>query len=348
MQHKFEAFQFLSRKTIEEKDLGVIRSSPQQRPDIRFEMSLQIVPKPFEMTFAQLKAEPPSIGASQYVDTYIDRLLTRRWPSCIAAHGIVEVPDQSLDDKTREHILTYPRTLLWDFPYSEIQVAIPKDQRALFKGYRREFFNQQIFDISGKRRPSTQATYVPTDQNEPTGPGVVTFREWDVLASINEFVWSPILSFRNRTTFDNDKPAIQRALKAFKKHYNGYSEFFDAERYVEAGDIKAAVRSAASSVDAILRYYIDFWDLSFPPGNLTFDEKIDNVLQRATRPTYSAVNPTGAENLRFLYRCRNSMHEGDCYYKNNNGTRVDVRRIDQVTVWVETVTEFIIWIDSLA
>lgn len=285
IKHKFEAFQFLSRKTIEERDLGVIRSSPHQRPDIRFEMSLQVVPKPFEITFAQLKAEPPSIGASQSVDTDIDRFLARRWPLCIAAHGMVEVTNQPLDDKIREHILTYPRTLLWNFPDSEIQAAIPKDQRALFKGYRREFFNQQIFDISDRRRPSTQATYAPTDQNEPTGPGVVTFREWNALTSINEFVWSPILSLRNRTTFNNDKPAIQRALKALRKNYNSYSEFFDTERYVEAGDVKASVRSAASSVDAILRYYIDFWDLSFPTGHLTFDEKIDNVLQRANRPT---------------------------------------------------------------
>lgn len=347
MKHQFEAFQFLSRKTIKEADLGIIRSSPKQRPDIQFEMRLQVEPKSFEMAFAQLKAQPPSIGAFEYVDADIDRFLTRRWPMCVAAHGEVEVPEQLLDTKVRELILTYPRVLLWNSPASEMQIAIPKDQRAFLPGYRREFFAQQLFDIKGQRRPSSQAIYVQTEPGEPTGPGVVTFRRWDAISSINELAWSPILPFRDRTTFENDKAAIQRSLKALRKQYNSDSEFTDAERYAREGDIKAAVRSAASSVDANLRYYRESWGLS-PPPSLPFDEKIDNVLQRANRPVYSSVNPTGAENLRYLYRCRNSMHEGDCYYKNNQGTRVDIRQINQVTVWIETVAEFIIWIDSLA
>jgi len=349
MKHQFEAFQFLSRKTIKEAELGIIRSSPKQRPDIQFEMRLRVEPKSFEVTFAQLKTQPPSIGAFQYIDPDIDRFLTRRWPMCIAAHGEVEVPEQLLDTKLRKLILTYPRVLLWNSPASEIQTAIPKDQRAFLPGYRREFFAQQLFDISGQRRPSSQAIYASTEPGEPTGPGVVTFQQWDAICYINEFAWSPILPFRNRTTFENDKAAIQRSLKALRKHYNSDSEFTDAERYAREGvDVKAAVRSVASSADAILQYYRETWGLSLPPRNLPFDKKIDNVLQRANRPVYSSVNPTGADNLRYLYRCRNSMHEGDCYYKNNQGTRVDVRQINQVKVWIETVGEFIIWIDSLA
>jgi len=333
---------------MKEEDLGTLRSSPKQRPDIKFEMHLKLEPKPFEMTFAQLKASQPSIGAAEYVDSDIDRFLTRRWPICIACHGEVEVPDQTLDIELRKLILTYPRILLWNSTASILRAAIPKDQCALSKGYRREFFAHQTFDISGRRRPSTQAIYVPTEQGEPTGPGVVTFHQWDAFSSINEFAWSPILPFGNRTTFKNDKPAIKRSLDALRKHYNSDSEFTDAERYAKEGDIKAAVRSAASSIDANLRYYIALWGLSSPPGHLAFDEKVDNVLQRANRPIHSLVDPTGAENLRYLYRCRNSMHEGDCYYKNNEGVRVDVRKISQVEVWIKAVAEFVVWIDSIA
>lgn len=346
MSHEFEAFQFLSRRTVT-GDLGVITTSPKQRPDVEFRFDLRVEPKPFELAFAQLKAVPPSIGAHQYVDLDIDRFLARRWPMCISIHGEVRLPELQLGLEFRKQLLRYPQTILWT--HRSLRHALPRDQRAHQPGYRREYFTQQIFDVMGNRRSSSKGTYVSTEIDEPTGPGVVTFREWSGFNDeVNELVWSPTLPFHNRTTFEQDKARIKAALDALQKHYNSNSEFEAAERYLEAGDLKAAVRFAASAVDAILHYYINVWDLTEPPRYLPFDEKIDNMLQAAGRPTYRSVNLEGSVHLRHLYRCRNSMHEGDCYYNDDTGFRVNVRSASIVAPWVKTVEQFIIWIDSLA
>jgi hypothetical protein len=347
MKHSFEAFHFLSRRSAEVAELGTIRSSPRQRPDIHFEMQVRLEQKPFELAFAQLKPQGPSIGAHQYIDTIIDNFFERRWPMCIAARGEVDLPQESLDTDLRKILLTYPRTLLWYSPDPKMKTAIPEDQRAVQTGYRREYFDHQIFDIAGNRRPTPNSIFWPTEPNDPAGPGVVTFRNWDLLRDINELVWTPILPFPNRTTFEVDKTGIQDALIALQKRYNSHSEFLDAERYLMEGDIKASVRAAASSVDAIIRSYQEMWRVSSPPGHLPFNQKIDNILQRAGHPSYSSIDPEGSDELLHLYRCRSSMHEGDCYYKDKTENRVDVRNIKQVSPWLKTVEDFIVWMDSL-
>jgi hypothetical protein len=346
--HQFEAFQFLSRKTTAEDDFRTLKTSPKGMDDLKFEFRLRIEPKPFELDFIQLKVVPPSIGAHQWIDPDVDRFLARRWPLCFSARGQVEAPDEAaLDLDLRKQLLMFPRTILWTQKIPEIAHVEPPDQRAIARGYRREYFTFQMFDIDGKRRPS-QGHYFATETGEPIGPGVVTFRDWRGFDQPNEFAWSPILPFQNPTKFQDDQAEVTRMLGEMTKHYNSNSEYEDAERHLRSGDVKAAVRSLASAVDAIVRYYRRVWNQPNPPGQLPFDEKIDDTLQKAGRPTYKSLNPSGADDLRYLYRCRNSMHEGDCYYNDDNGVRIEVRSPGQVEPWIRTVGEFIVWIDSLA
>lgn len=341
MESQVAASQFLSRATIQNGPIGTVRSSPKQRPDIIFDVTLEIVDKPFEINFAQLPPQRPSIGAYQYVDNEADVYMSRRWPKCVSLQGTVRLPEVTLTSELIKHLLTYLQKLLW----AEPDFA---DQRATIAGYRREFFNRQFFDIAHNRRPSSRESYVPTDTGDPLGPGVATVPEVGAFDNINELVWTPALSFPNRTTVDADLPVIRKIVADLRTHYNGYNELQDAERHISNGEVKAAVRSAASAVDAILRYYSDFWSSARPPRELPFDEKIESVLRDSGRPSYRNVADAGLDQLLYLYKARNSMHEGDCCYADRAANLVRVTTIDQVRPFVEAVIDFICWIDALA
>jgi hypothetical protein len=217
----------------------------------------------------------------------------------------------------------------------------------MVRGYRREYFDSQIFDIAGNRRPNSCESYVPTEVGEPVGPGVASLPSIEAFDSINELVWTPILAFPNRRSLPDDLAAIRKAIMALRKHYNSYNELRDANRHIANREVKAAIRSGASAVDAIVRYYCDLWEVPPLPQKLPFDEKIERVLQMAGRPSYRSVAPERLDSLLFLYRCRNSMHEGDCYFDDRGGIRTRVRNIDQVRPFIDALEDFVVWIDAL-
>lgn len=67
----------------------------------------------------------------------------------------------------------------------------------------------------------------------------------------------------------------------------------------------------------------------------------------AGKPSFKNLNPDACEKLLYLYRARNSMHEGDCYYNDLAGKSVHITNSDQVGDLVSAAEEFTLWVDSL-
>lgn len=343
MKLRAAAYQFLSRATISNRSLDSRRSSPRQRPEVVYELVVEVKDKPFEMNFAQFPPSRPSIGEHEYVDDEIDVYMSRRWPKCVEFIDTVTIPEDALAEPLVMDLLKFLRLLLWTPNGVDLYDA---DQRASVRGYRREYFDRQMFDIAGNRRPNSREAYVPTEAGEPAGPGVASLPDVDAFAGINELVWTPILPFPSRQSVADDLPTIRKSVVALKNHYNSYNELQDACRHLEHGEVKAAVRSGASAVDALLRYYCDLWAAG-PLPSLPFDEKIEWVLQAAGRPSYRSVEPAKLDSLLYLYRCRNSMHEGDCYFDDRGGVRKNVRSVDPVRRFIDAVEDFVVWVDAL-
>lgn len=345
---ELEVYQFLSRRNIDNVSLGKINTSPKQRPDLEFSIDFEIIDKPFEINFTQLIPSRPSIGAFEYIDPYIDVYMEKRWPKCIKGKGNVEVQnDDQRNNEILVAILQYMRVVCWHLKEHVSELKGYSDQFATVKAYRREYFNRQIFDICGNRRPSNSEKYCLTDIGEYIGPGVACIAGHSSLEYINELVWSQIIPFSNPKDMATDLPKIKQKLVEIRKHYNTYNELNDARRLHSTGELKSAIRSAASSVDAILRYYCSLWDVAFPGRGLQFHEKIETVLKEAKKPSYQSIDPLNSERLLYLYRARNSMHEGDCYYKDNSGNVVQITNKDQVGDFIDAAEQFTLWVDSV-
>ena len=74
MVYQFEAFQFLSRSNVRAAKPRRLKTSPRERDDLKFVLTLDIEAKPFELEFAQLKPVRPSIGAYEFIDPDVDGL----------------------------------------------------------------------------------------------------------------------------------------------------------------------------------------------------------------------------------------------------------------------------------
>ncbi len=351
MDLKGEIYQFLFRSNVPDALLGSWNTSPAQRSDISINIHYQICDKPFEINFAHIVASRPSVGASEYIDPYVDKYMSKRWPKCIK--GIATITSSAFDlqeTHTLKNILLYLRKFLWtrkDKPEHPEFTKDNIDQIATTYGYRREYFNQQLFDISGNRRPSNIKNFVATEIGEYIGPGVSCLTNVDPIKNINELVWSWIIPFKDRKNIENDLPNLEEKITAIRKHFNSYDELEDARRHLSSGEIKACIRSAASSIDAILRFYCKAWGTRFPMGNIQFDDKIETILDNVGKPSYESVDRENLEKLLYLYRARNSMHEGDCYFKNNSGNLIFITEPSQAENLVRAAEEFTLWIDSL-
>ena len=127
---------------------------------------------------------------------------------------------------------------------------------------------------------------------------------------------------------------------------NSKNELNAAEKYLSDNDLKGTVRSSASAVDAAVRYYCYEWNVPFPRNRLPFNQKIDAVLSSAGRPTYSSIDNEASKSLLHLYRARNAMHVGDCYYKcEDSGNEVEVNKLISKEFY-NTAKEFVVWLDS--
>jgi len=275
--------------------------------------------------------------------------MEERWPKCLQGLGTIEIPEdsQSISAELIRNILAFLRSSAWKLKDRVAGVLAAPDQLASHLGYRREYLDRQIFDVDGNRRPNSSENYVPTDLGEYVGPGVAFLPNIDPFNNRNQLVWSQIIPFPNRTTLTDDLPIIKRKATEIRKHYNSYNELADARRHLRQEDVKACVRSAASAVDAILRYYCSQWDVPFPKKKVAFDEKIEKILVSAGKLSYKSAAPKDLQKLLYLYRARNAMHEGDCYYKDKSGNVIEVKSVNQCSALVDAVERFVIWIDSI-
>jgi len=345
---ELEVYQFISRQNIKNRSLGWENTSPKQRPDLKFQFEFEIIDKPFEINFTQLIPSRPCIGAHEYIDPYVDTYMKERWPKCIKGKAKLNVStNERSNNEVLKMILLYMRVVCWHLKEHVADLKNDKDQFSTQKGYRREYLGHQMFDACGNRRPSTSEKYYLSDIGEYVGPGVASIVGHNSFELLNEFVWSQIIPIANPTDVASDLPRIHEKLTEIRKHYNTYNELNDARRLLSNGELKSAIRSAASSIDAILRYYCSIWEVAFPGMRLQFGDKIEKVLAGAGKPSFKNLNPDSSEKLLYLYRARNSMHEGDCYYNDMTGKTIRIINSDQVGDLVSAAEEFTLWVDSL-
>ncbi len=364
MEIKAEIYQFLSRGNILNHTIGPVgsaKTSSKQRPDIIFSIDYEIIDKPFELNFIQVAPGEWDVGASQYVDPEIDTYMEMRWPKCLKGKANICVETDDVENiEALRSILTYFRLYTWSL-WEHVKILRDSpDQFATVPGYRRQYIHTQSTDIAGNRRPSSSESYTSTGIGEIIGPGVTVLPNTSdpsptispiaaVIQRIDhlEFVWSQIIPFPEQSNLTDDLPEIREKVKAIRLHYSTYDELHRARKYLSDGEIKAAIRFGAASMEVILRYYCKMWGVKFPTDRISFDEKIERVLSEASKPSYRDVDPTSSKNLLYLYRARSSMHEGDCSYKDDHGSQIRIKRIDQAEGLVKAAEEFTIWIDSI-
>lgn len=348
MHLKLEVYQFLSRMDIDNRPLGKVNTYPNERMDLKFFFEFEIIDKPFEINFTQLIPKKTDAGAFQYIDPDVEVYMNKRWPKCIKGRGNVEVvKNEQTDNEILKFILQYMRVVCW---YMKEYIPILKndsDQFVMQKAYRREYYHHQFFDIRGKRRPNPDGNFYLTENGEFIGPGFATICDNLDVDNVNEFVWSEILPISNTTKGEKDTPKIRKKFAEIRKHYNSYNELNIARRLLSNNELKSSIRAAASSIDAILRYYCSLWEVPFPSKGYKFNEKIERVLKEASKPSYKSIDPINSNKLLYLYRARNSMHEGDCYYKDDSGNIIQIRQKKQVEEFVSAAEQFSLWIDSL-
>ena len=179
------------------------------------------------------------------------------------------------------------------------------------------------------------------------GPGLISST---IDRRTMELVWSQIIPFPKLSTIANDLPRLKSIISEMHLHYNSYNEFRDAREHLKRGDVaglKAAIRSGASGVDAIIRFYCKLHSIQFPSKRIPFDQKIELVLQLTGMPSYRAVAPADLDDVGRLYRARNAMHIGDYQYADPSGAEV---RVDSKKAlnFLEAAERLAIWLDSLA
>jgi hypothetical protein len=242
-------------------------------------------------------------------------------------------------------------------------------QRVSIPGYRWTYWTPML-DFVGNPCPHPYGSYSLPEPDEAVGPGFTTvenilgFRGYEaVSARLGEepgdlsnlfaymrelhlsLVWSQAFSMPRRTTATADAERIRRRVQEIRRHWNSHNELSDAEGHLSRHDVKGAVRSAASAVDAALRFYCAEWNVRFPDSG-RFESKIEEILRATGRPSYRAASPSGSRSILHLYRVRNAMHEGDVYYsdaQSGDEIRVDMSLAPHL---IEEAKAFVLWLDS--
>ncbi len=275
-----------------------------------------------------------------------------RWPSYILMCFGACIDENELDAQLANDLLQRIRSFVGLEMLKAPQLGDFNDQRLSADGYRFAYWTSER-DFVGNPVPSPGGQYTFADTGEAVGPGFASMDGLSFSSTSPGFetcslVWSQAFVFPGRRDVIADQNDIRRRVQQIKWHQNSYDELRDAKRHLERPDVKAAVRSAASSVDATLRYYCKQWGVHFPKKPVPFDQKIEHVLGQATRPSYCTACPDGSKTLLHLYRSRNSMHEGDCYFRDDTtGQNVDCTLV-HAKAFFGAAREFSFWLDSQA
>jgi len=333
--------QFISRDCVPEELEGHYDDVPYEGAPFRLILRLQ----KGGMRVRPLVAHPwprrPDFGARQHIDPYYDL----RWPVYLHLHGNIRlIREDGLSEKELVRCCGEIRNVLFGSFKTMSVLSALADPRLSYESYRWRYFTGST-DLTGNPFPNPKGKYVSNYISAPAGPGFVNIPSIGAVSDLPypSFVevWSQGFSVPPGATEED----AERRAQEIKRHWNSYEELGDAER---SSTVKNRVRSSASAVDAALRFYCSEWGISFPTGSVPFNEKIDRILQNANRPSYSTVVPDEATKLLHLYRARNSMHEGDCYF--NDRTTGDRVIVDQTLAreFFYCAQKFVVWIDSLA
>jgi len=341
---KFSGVQAFSRIYNVDSQESYIQSVAEN--PIKYKVKYEFLIEPFSIQIAGLTGRNVSIGAFEYFDDELDIYLSERWPAQRKVSGWVEKTE---DFETNDDLLNFARKLLWFNDNSDI--AMPSDQLNAKLGYRREFHHHQHHDIFKLKRPSPTNNYFQTETNEPYGPGMVMIEDIRDSGLNNELVWSEILKFPNRTTFEKDKKRIKKNIEAHYRHYNSHIVLRDCEQHIKNGSYRAAIWAAAAAVDASLLRCIEVNGLKnkmlSPKYFGGFDERIAKVLELAGLPGFTLLEPEHAKNIRYLYRARNKQHEADCYYSTDEKKIVKIYNVEQVRPLANSAKAFVLWIDTI-
>lgn len=293
--------------------------------------------RPHKPIFAQPWAQNPSIGIYEFVDPYAEI----RWPTYILLEARINLTKNisKKDHDLCKEIITRLREILWgSFNTMSILSSRP-DERANCSNCKR-IYSVEISDFDGNPLMSHDCNYVECYDTVPNGPGFIH------LSIGPSLVWSQSIKFSNKNDIKNDKK-IKEKVKRIKAHWNAHNELRDAKQHLSRNDIKGAIRSTSSAVEAALRFYCNEWDIKWPSKKgMQFNERIDVILKLSGRVPYTSIDPKASVDLLHLYRARSSMHEGDCYYKDIN-TSTDIQvNINIANLLFNSASEFVIWIDS--
>jgi hypothetical protein len=308
----------------------------------------------------------PSIGAVQFVDPYAER----RWPSYMLLEARLALPTEAYSKEVAQDVLQYLRGIIARGLLDQLPLDSLLGQRVSVPGYRWGYWTPML-DFVGNPSPNPYGGYAYSEPGEAIGPGFTSVENylgfpqfgvpplegtgqlpdlskiWNFMAQLHlALVWSQAFSLPNRTTAGADHDRIKKRVQEIRMHWNSYNELNDAEGHLTRHDAKGAVRSAASAVDAALRFFCAEWGTSFPTDPIPFDEKIERILADSGRPSYRAANRDGSRDVLHLYRARSKMHEGDVYYTDEQ-TKAEVR-VDMsiAKVLVQEAETFLLWLDS--
>ena len=340
-------YQFLSRKNIRTRLIREFQTSPKERPDIAFQVECRLVPAPFSTV--NLEEDPRrrprmSIGPYQGIDQNLEKWNLQKWPMCVHISASITCSGSLRDNDTLVNSLFHMRTLLDYFKSEELADEL-RDQLTTVRGYQRTYVASQMYDFEGKRRPSHSVKYTLAEAGSFAGPGMATV---DVsYPQPNELGWGRVIPFAMATAVDTDLQEIQTREQEVRLHSNSNEELVTAAKHLEVDDVKGCIRSAAAAVESRLRYSCKVWGVALPKGQLQFDQRIDQALASASKPAYRAIDPDGLERVLYLYRARNSMHEGDCFYKDSSGVQREVRRKEQARPLYDAALAFCVWLDSI-
>lgn len=336
-------YQFLSRRRLPSRLPNPSVTSPEQEPHIQFRVTFEYGDAPFQISF--LEDEPQlrpkvSIGASQFVDPESENRMNDKWPGCLIGHAIVTSENQIWDQDTLCRCMRFLNLILLTRKdsghFNEVS-----DQMATVRGYRRAYFQSQLFDIKGDRRPSHSRFYSQTRIGDFVGPGLVTLDNLP-FPHLNEMGWGRIIPFSDATDAVHDLAEIQRREDAIRLHGNSHKQLSKAAEYLSDHDLEGCIRSASSAVEARVKYCCNLWSVKFAGGkggkSLPFNQKIERVLADAGKPSYQRADATNYGLILDLYKASSdARHEGACQWDGADG----------VVRLFEAARKFCIWIDSI-
>ena len=215
-----------------------------------------------------------------------------RWPTCVQAAIHVDTDrDMTATDAVNVLLLDIRDALT--AVLAQNPLFDPTGHLSKHPGYRRLYGAPPNLDIARNRRPVPSEHYHPTAIGEYLGPGLVTLNDPTPM----DYVWSQIIPFPNVTNIAADRSRLLEIIKSMGLHYNSYNELRDARDHLIRAkntgllaDLKAAVRTGASAVDPLIRFYCKLHSTPFPRGSMTFDQKIEHVLARPEcRPTRRSI-----------------------------------------------------------